>query len=791
MLLNYFKIAWRNLLKSKGTSLINIAGLATGIAVVLIIGLWIQDELSYNKYYPTYDRFAQMFINQEGNDGNIYTGQAMSIPAVKYVQDNFKEDFEMVSLSTWNYQHLLAYEDLRLIKDGMQVEAVFPEMLQMNFIHGDRKTSLEDPYSIILNESLAKAIFGDENPIGKVVRFDTTHDMEVTGVFEDFPHNTSFRNAHFFVPWEYFVIANDWVPSSVDNWGNHSFQGFVLLKEGIEMEAASELIKDIEKERYDWGDPDLLLQAMSNFHLYSNYENGKIAGGRIQFVWMFGIIGAFVLILACINFMNLSTARSEKRAKEVGIRKTVGSGRGQLIGQFLTESILIALVSLFFGLLLIQLSIAGFNELADKRIEIPWLSPLFWSGLLGFTLFVGLLAGSYPAFFLSAFRPIRALRGVSIKKGISSLPRRILVTVQFTVSVALIIGTLVIFKQIQYAKDRPIGYERENTIYFFDNMELTTKFELMRADLLNTGLVEAVSHSNAPVTNVWSNNIGFDWEGKDPEETISFGTVGVSHEYGKSIGWEIIDGRDFDRAMQTDSLAMVLNESAVAITGMDAPVGKYIDFDDERYQIIGVVKDMMMESPWDPVKPTIFLYSNDWKSVYTVRFKETAGTESALAATKAIFDKHSPSSLFEYFFVDEEYQEKFDSEQRIGSLARVFAILAIFISCLGLLGLSAYVAEQKTKEIGIRRILGASVANLWAMQSKGFVTLVAISCLIAIPVAWYVLEGWLSDYEYRIKIGWQIFLVAAILSVVVTMATVSFQSLRAALTNPVNSLRNE
>ncbi|MEM6724635.1 MAG: ABC transporter permease, partial [Bacteroidota bacterium] len=562
MVRNYIKIAWRNLQKSKGTSSINIAGLASGIAVVLLIGLWIQDELTFDQFTPTYDRVAQVHTNQIDNNGEIYTGQSQSIPAIRYIRDNFQAEFEYVSLTSWNYQHLLDHEDTRIIKNGMYVEPAFPSIFGLDFIHGNQKQSLTEPYSIILNESLAKALFGEVDPIGKIIRFDTTHDLEVTGVFKDFPHNSSLKDAHYFVTWEYYGIAHEWLKQSEDNWANHSFQGFVLLQEGVDVATASERIKDVEKGRFSYGDPELLLHEMRNWHLRNNFKDGAVAGGRIQFVWMFGIIGVFVLILACINFMNLSTARSERRAKEVGIRKTVGSGRGQLIGQFLTESILIATISMMIGLLIIELAILPFNELADKEIAIPWSSPIFYSGLVSFTLIVGLLAGSYPAFFLSAFRPIRALRGVSNKKGISSLPRRILVTLQFTVSVALIIGTLVVFKQIQFAKDRPIGYDYKNTIYFFDNMEIKYKYDLMRNDLLNSGLVEAFSHSNAPVTNIWSNNIDFKWEGKDPDQIISFGTVAISHDYGKSVGWEIIEGRDLDRNLQTDSLAMILNQSA-------------------------------------------------------------------------------------------------------------------------------------------------------------------------------------------------------------------------------------
>lgn len=791
MLRNYLKIAWRNILKSKGTSVINIAGLATGIAVVLMIGMWIQDELQYDKHFSHYDRIAQMYIQAEGNNEEIYTGQAMSIPAVNHVRDNFEEDFEFVCKASWNYQHLLANGEKRFIEDGMQVDPDFPEILDMTFIYGSRKKSLIEPYSIILNQTLAEALFGPGDPVGKTLRMDTTHDLEVTGVFEDFPHNTSFRNTHFLMPWKYYEIANTWLEQNLDNWQNHSFQGFVLIEKGLEMANVSNKIKDIEKGRYEWGEPDIFLHPMTDWHLQGNFKNGEQVGGRIQFVWMFGAIGLFVLILACINFMNLSTARSEKRAKEVGIRKTVGSGRGQLISQFLSESILISFLSLILGLILLQLSINGFNELAAKEIEIPWSNPVFWSFLIGFTMFVGLLAGSYPAFYLSAFRPIRALRGVSIKKGISSLPRKVLVTVQFTVSIALIIGTLVVFQQIQHAKNRPVGYDMNNSIYFFDTPESEDKFELMRNDLMKSGKIEVISHSSAPIVNVWSNNNGFDWEGKNPEETISFGTIAISHEFGKSVGWEIIDGRDLDRNRISDSTAMVLNESAVAIMGMENPVGQKVEFNDEAFEVVGVVRDILMESPWRPVKPTVFLYRSDWKSVYNVRFSSDVDTESALAEVKAVYEKYSPSSPFEYFFVDEEYNSKFQSEERVGNLARVFAILAIFISCLGLLGLSAFVAEQKTKEIGIRKILGASVANLWAMQSRGFILLVMLSCLIAIPIAWYFLSAWLADYDYRINLGWQVFLVAAILSIFVTMATVSFQSIKAALSNPVDSLRSE
>lgn len=790
MFKNFLKIAWRNLLKNRTTSFINIAGLAIGMAVAITIGLWIEDELTYNKGHQNYDSLAQVMMNQTFN-GQTGTGQAISLPQAPALRDNFGSNFENISLASWNFQHLLTYGEKRFLKDGMYVEPQFAEMFTLDMISGNQKESLKKTNAIILNESFAKALFDDEDPIGKTIKFDSFHDLEVTGVFKDLPRNSEFYTSHYFVAWEFMFIQQEWTRNALENWGNHSFQMYAQIKESGDFEAISAKIRDIEKPHGPRANPEIFLFPMSKWHLFRDFENGINVGGRIKYVWLFGIIGIFVLLLACINFMNLSTARSEKRAKEVGIRKSIGSQRGQLIKQFLSESVMVTFIAMILAVFLVQLALPSFNELADKSQAIPWTSPLFWFLLVGFSLLTGLLAGSYPAFYLSSFQPLEVLKG-SFKAGKgAAIPRKFLVTLQFTVSIALIISTIAVFQQIQHAKQRQVGYERDGLIQFMNNAELDGKFDVLREEMKKTGAVIEMSSSSGPITNIWSNQSDFEWDEKDPELTPSFGTVAISAEFGKTIDWEIIDGRDFSREISTDTLGLILNESAVKLVGVEDIVGKTIRWDEYACHVIGVVKDMLMESPWEPVKPTIFHLNTEWVNVYTLRLRPGQAVKEALTKVEQVFSELSPSSPFEYKFVDEDFGAKFEAEERIGKLGRIFAILAIFISCLGLYGLSAFVAEQRTKEIGIRKVLGASVSQLWAMQSKGFLGLVFLACFIASPIAWYFLNQWLNDYDYRIQLGWEIFVVSALVAILVTLTTVSFQTIRAALANPVEALKSE
>jgi ABC-type antimicrobial peptide transport system permease subunit len=561
------------------------------------------------------------------------------------------------------------------------------------------------------------------------------------------------------------------------------------------MKSVSEKIK---KSKYDRAKreqefkPEIFLHPMADWHLRSNWKGGVNIGGRSQMVWLFGIIGTFVLLLACINFMNLSTARSEKRAKEVGIRMTIGSLRTQLISQFLSESFLVVLLAYIVAIGLVIAMLPWFNNLSDKRIAVEWANPIFWMISFAFILFTSLLAGSYPALYLSSFNPVKVLKGTFKAGRFASLPRKVLVVVQFAVSLTLIIGTIIVYQQIQFSKSRPVGYDREGLMMIqMRSPEFYGKYDLLRTELKKSGAVEEMSESSGPVTGVWSNNGGFTWPGKDPNLQEEFATIWITHEYGKTINWKIAAGRDLSRDFSTDSTGIIVNESSVKFMGLKEPIGTEVTFDDRKHHIVGVTKDMVMESPYSPVKPTIYILDANNVNWINLKLIPNKSASESLSVIKSIFKKHVPSAPFDYKFVDEEYAKKFNDEERIGKLASVFSILAIVISCFGLFGLASFVAEQRTKEIGIRKVLGASVPNLWQLLSKDFVLLILIACLISIPIAYSVLSNWLRSYDYHTEISWWTFVVCGFGAVIITLSTVSFQAIRAALMNPVKSLKSE
>jgi ABC-type antimicrobial peptide transport system permease subunit len=656
--------------------------------------------------------------------------------------------------------------------------------------------ALSDPSSILINASLAKTLFGNTDPIGKMIRLDNKDNYKVEGVYEDFPHNTTLNDTKLLLPWKKYITTEKWLKEAATQWNNHSWQAFVQIADHIDINKETEKIKNVvmvHKNAATEGREQAYLWPMNKWRLFSDFKDGKPIKGRIQFIWLFSIIGVFVLMLACINFMNLSTARSEKRAKEVGIRKTVGSVRSQLIRQFLSESVLVAFISFVFSVIFVLLLMHLFNKLADKDISFPWSNIYFWLIALLFTFITGLISGSYPALYLSRFEPIKVLKGTFRVGRFASLPRKVLVVVQFTFSIALIIGTVIVFKQIQFAKNRPVNYRNEGLIsIMMSTPDLYGHYAAIRADLLATGVVDNMAESSCPTTGVWSNQIGFNWEGKDPNSLPSFGTIAVTEDFGKTIGWQIKEGRDFSKDFATDSLAMILNESAVKQVGMKRDiVGQIIQFNDKKYTVVGVVKDMIMESPYKPVTPTVFLYDPTWANVVTVAIKQGAPVKTALSKIETVFKKYNPGAPFDYTFNDEDYAKKFADEQRVGNLATFFTVLAIFISCLGLFGLASFVAEQRKKEIGVRKVLGASTYNLWQMLSKEFALLVIISCFISIPLAWYYLHNWLQQYEYRTTISFWVFIVSGTGALIITLITVSFQAIKAALANPVKSLRTE
>jgi putative ABC transport system permease protein len=786
MFKNYLKIAWRQLIKNKMHSFINVAGLAVGMVVAMLIGLWIWDELSFDRYHQNYDTVGQLMTTQTAN-GETQTFQSTVVPLSNELRFKYPGDFKRVAL-TWESAHILAVGDTKISQTGMWAEPDLPAILSLVMIKGSYG-SFKEPTSLLLSASVAKALFGDDEPINKVIRVDNDRSMKVAGVYQDLPHNTTLNQLAFILPWG--SPANWWNTQSAA-WSNHGCHLFVQLNPNTNFNKISEQIRNITKPHFKINDETMQVFPMSKWHLYSEFQNGKSVGGRIQLVWLIGIIGVFVLLLACINFMNLSTARSEKRAKEVGIRKAIGSVRSQLIKQFLSESMLVVFIALVLTIAIAQLAIPYFNGIADKQVTMPWGNPLFWLLTLGFTFFTGLVSGSYPAFYLSGFKAIKVLKGTFKVGRLASVPRKVLVVVQFTVSITLIIGTIVVFRQIQYAGNRPVGYTREGLITVEMNTpQIYGHYEVMRNDLIQTGAVKDMAESNSAATQVWSNNSGFTWDGMAPGTDPTFGTIAVTPDFGNTVGWTIIEGRDFSRSYPADTGAFILNESAVRLSGIKNPIGKTMRWQGKDHVITGVVKDMVMESPYKAPVATVFHMDPGWANVITIRVNPTISMTSALKKIEGVFKIYNPGSPFSYKFVDDEYAKKFSDEQKMGNLATVFAVLAVFISCLGLFGMASFIAEQRIKEIGVRKVLGATVFNLWHLLSTDFVLLVAISLIIATPVAYYFMHNWLQSYAYRTEISWWIFALTGLGAMLITLATVSYQSIKAALANPVKSLKTE
>ena len=798
MLKNYFTIAWRNLRSNKISSFINIGGLAVGMAVALLIGLWIYDELSFDKYHKNYDRIAQAIQFQTFN-GKIYDQDAIPFPLGDELRNHYGSNFKYVVMASWEGDHILSLADKNLSEHGIFMESGAPAMLTLKMLKGNWG-GLNSMNSILLSSSAAKAIFAGEDPINKLLKIDNKLNVKVTGVYEDLPHNTKFAELAFIAPWDLYASSEKWLQDSKTRWGNNSFQLFAQIADNTDFNTVNRKIVNAKLDKVPPEDKKyhstIFMHRMHDWHLRSHWENGVQKGGQVEYVWMFGLVGFFVLLLACINFMNLSTARSEKRAKEVGIRKAIGSMRGQLIRQFYSESLLVVALAFMLSVLLVVIILPWFNDVANKKMIIPWANPLFWVTGLLFSFITGIVAGSYPALYLSSFNPVKVLKGTFRVGRLASLPRKVLVVLQFTISLALIAGTIIVYNQIQYSKSRPIGYNRDGLMMVgMKSPDFYGKFDLLRTALKSNGAIEELAESSSPLTGVWSNNGGFNWEGKDPSLDAGFGTIWITHEFGKTVGWQFKEGRDFSRDFGTDSLAVVINEAAVKFMGVKNPVGMMIKWGDDpkakSFRVIGVIKDMLMQSPYTAVTQTMFFLNSDNANWIILKMNPNKSAHESIAKIEAAFKKYIPSAPFDYKFADTEFASKFAAEERVGKLATFFAVLAIFISCLGLFGLASFVAEQRTKEIGVRKVLGATVTNLWGLLSKDFVLLVIISCFIATPLAWYFMGQWLLKYEYRTHISWWVFVTSALGAMIITIATVSFQAIKAALANPVKSLRSE
>ena len=771
MIHNYLKIAFRALWNNKLYSTLNVIGLATGIAVALLIGLWVVDEISYNRYNKDCDRIALLQKNRTYN-GAVNTETSNSVPLAAKLRETYGNYFDEVVVSSYGGERTLQYKETSVIKRGYFMEPGGQEILDLKIIKGSVVFPL-DPTSILISESVAESLFGADDPLEKIIRIDNKTDLKIAGVYKKIPNNSTFRNVNFYAAFDAFANLEPWVKESISDWQENSFPVYAKIAPHVDMDLVSAGIKNLAFEHTkDESKPELFLYAMSDWHLFPEFKNGKPVGTGLQTLWIFGLTGFFVLLLAAINFMNLSTARSEKRAKEIGIRKSVGSMRGQLIRQFYIETFLVVFFASLLGMLLAQLALPAFNRIAEKQLAFAWTNPVFWIPLFGFVFITGLIAGSYPALYLSSFNPVSVLKG-RFKSGYKEVfSRKVLVVFQFAVSVTLIISTIVILRQIQYAKNRPIGYETSGLIQ-------------IRKQSPN------MAESSGPVTEFWNTGSGFQWKGKPADLREDLITLRVTPEFGKTIGWEIVQGRDFSRAFSMDSSAIVLNESAVKLMGFKEPVNEMIRYEGKNYLVVGVAKDFVMDSPYEPVKPTIFTMRKANMPFISIRLNPALSAGASIEKVKAVFEKYDPGGSFNFKFIDAVFGLKFWREERVANLTVAFSVMAVFISLLGIFGLASFVAEQRTKEIGVRKVLGASVLSVWGLLSIDFVALVVIAFFIAAPVAWFMMNGWLMNYEYRTALPWWVFAVSGLSTLAITLLTVSFQSMKAALANPVKSLRSE
>jgi putative ABC transport system permease protein len=788
MFRNYFIITLRNLFKNGFYSFINITGLSIGITCSILILLWVYDEISYDKFHPKVDRIYQVWA-KAFFDGKVSNWTSVPLPtyeAMKTADSNIKRSV----ITDWGGSHLLAVGDTRLTKKGYFASEEFLEVFEFPLKTGSAAQVMDDPRSIIITEATAKAMFGDEDPINKVIRVDNENDLKVTGVLYNLPPNSSFQ-FDFLMTWKFREQISDWVRKNTTNWGNYSFQVFVELNDS-ENEAA--VNKSIRMMLQDHGEkdtkPEFFIYPMLRWRLYSTFENGVETGGMSEYVQLFTIIAIFIIVIACINFMNLATARSERRAREVGIRKSVGSRRFELIFQFIGESTFISLVAFLLAVLAAQLLLPFYNQLVEKQLAIDYLSKEFWIFSLSLIFITGIVSGSYPAFYLSSFQPAKVLKGkVTVGKS-ASTPRKVLVTLQFGFSILLIIGTIVIYQQIQLVKGRELGYDQENLITVHYNNEVSKNYRPIKLELLETGVVEAVTKSNSAITDINSNNF-LGWPGKPEELRVIFTTIATEYDYAKTMGIKIIEGREFSEDFKSDTAAILVNKAGIELMNLKDPIGTELDLWGGKRKLIGILDNVLMGDPFEPVKPLFAILDPGWIDVVSIRLKKTNDLQGSLDRVKAVFEKHAPAYPFEYKFSDVEFQKKFTHINLTSSIASLFSSLAILITGLGLFGLASYTAEQRTKEIGIRKVLGATVSSLVGLMSRDFSRLVVISFALSAPLAWWLLSWYLERYTIRTSIEWWVFPLTGAIALIFALAIVSTQALRAAHANPANSLRSE
>ena len=773
-------------MKNKGFSALNIIGLSIGLAVTTLILLWINLELSFDGFHTNKNQIYEV-NNQYSIGGDLITWNATP----KIMGPTIKKDYpevEYVSRVNYDMPLLFSKDELRLKALGNIVDPDFLRMFSFPLLKGDIGTALNEVNSVVITQSLAKKLFGNENPIGKTVKIHNSINFNITGVLENLPQNTQF-NFEYLIPWS-IMKQLGW---DDENWGNNSVTTYVMLKKGTKYADFSSKIKNL-RETYDKESPDMItyLYPFSRTYLHSKFENGKEVGGKIELIRLFGIIAIIILIIACINFMNLSTARSEKRAKEVGVRKVVGAKKSALIAQFIGESILISFISAILALGIVLLALPSFNTLIGKDLILDLSNAWFWTAFLTIILFTGILAGSYPALYLSSFKPSSVLKGTFKKGNTLVTPRKALVVLQFSVAIVLVTATIIIRQQLQKVQDRQLGYAKNNLIYSVMEGDTEKNYDLIKEELLTSGTALSVTKTGSPITESWSNSWGMKWKGKKEDDKTLILRLTADNAIAQTLGLELVEGRDFDlQKHPTDSTGLILNEAAAKHMAFDNPLGQIVKDNGIDWHVVGVVKDFVFNSPFQKIEPLMIEGAKAWFDVIHIKFNNVNSTSENLAKTKAIFKKYNQEYPFNYEFVDLEYSKKFSDQQRTEKLAGLFTLFTILISCLGLFGLVAYMAENRIKEIGVRKVLGATVTSITTLLSKDFLKLVFLACCISIPISWYAMHNWLQDFEYRITISWWTFLLAGVLALLIAFLTVSFQSIKAAMSNPVKSLRTE
>ena len=788
MLKNFFLATLRNLRKNVLYTFINISGLAIGIACSILILLWVHDESTYDNFVPKSERLYQVWVNATF-DGKVNSWMSVPLPSYEALK-TANSAIVNTTVAGWGADRLLTFGEKRIIQQGYYVGEEFLDMFEYEVVAGDRDTALDEINSIAITQKLAATLFGDEDAMGKIIKVSNQYSMKVTAILKDLPGNSSFE-FEFLMPWTHRRKNNSWVERNHTNWGNYSFQVYVELDDPSKELPVEAAIAPMLSEN---GEDDLprafFLHPMTRWRLHSQFEDGKEAGGRAEYVQLFSFIAIFILIIACINFMNLATARSEKRAKEVGIRKSLGSTRINLILQFLGESIVISAISFTLALILAGVALPFYNDMVDKQLVIDFQSGIFWTFASVLVFGTGIVSGSYPALFLSSFNPVITLKGtVKVGKG-ASLPRKVLVIFQFAISILLMVATIVIYQQISLVKSRELGYDQERLISVQLNDELTDKYEVIKNELEATSAVVSVTKSNSQITQVNSNNF-LSWPGKPEDLKVMFVTIAGHYDWARTMGVKVLEGRDFSKEFGTDTSAIVVNKAAIELMNLPEPViGTNLDLWGDKRKLIGVVDNVLMGSPYEEVRP-MFLFLDHWGGYISLRISKEGELKDNLAAIESVFTRHNPAYPFEYKFADVEFQRKFNLINLTQKLATLFALLAVFITGLGLFGLASFMAEQRTKEIGIRKVLGATVSSLILLISKDFTKLVALSFVIIAPLAWYALDNYLEKYTIRVDVNWWIFPFVGFVALGFALLIVSNQAGRAARANPVKSLRQE